>query len=716
MIETLSQEKRIGWTAKLALSQWRELAINAVLGICLLVLVLIPRLADIDALVTPDEPLWVARSANFYQALSSGHLKYTYQFVHPGVPVMWLGAIAYMITRPDLPELTGGQIGTRGSEAREILTANGDTMINVLVDLRIAVTIASALTLIVLFFCLIPLVGRWPALAAVAFLSIDPMHIGFTRLLHLDGLSTNLLLVSVVAFCGYMQRSSRPLLLISGVAAGVACLTRSANGVLGPLVAMLAAVDVALVWWRNRQFPRQLVRKYALAAVLWGSAAFLACFLLWPAMWVAPIDTFRAMWTGGIDLASDPHSRQLLFRGEVTTDDPGWLYYPIVLIYRISPLTLVGLGFALIVAIFNRGETRILPRRLCFNLVLFAGAYIVILSLAAKKLDRYVLPSIAALDLVAIFGWIALFHLLISKLTVPNRQLQQLAMPLLVGIVLLGQLTLAQSSSPYYLNEASALVGGPVRADEEISFGWGEGGKKVAEALLQIPDIDQKLVVAGPWPTTIDYYLPFTLTKPTYTPLAKAAAQWVDADYIVVTEPEVQRQLYSPELLAWFDEQTPVSVVMDQGRVYARIFDVSEVPLPSAFFSPKTLVIQWGDNLQQVAWRIPQKVAQGKDVRLHLYFQNTGGTTRFIVDTEISDADGNSVGQSSVEESLDAGNQGPVDIAYNVALPPDLIKGSKYQVKITLRDADTGQVLPSTHMVTGEVIESPVRIGSFQVK
>jgi hypothetical protein len=33
MIETLSQEKRIGWTAKLALSQWRELAINAVLGI-----------------------------------------------------------------------------------------------------------------------------------------------------------------------------------------------------------------------------------------------------------------------------------------------------------------------------------------------------------------------------------------------------------------------------------------------------------------------------------------------------------------------------------------------------------------------------------------------------------------------------------------------------------------------------------------------------------
>src|SRR5687767_11036859 len=59
------------------------------LAALLLAILLLTGLRDLDALVTPDEPLWVARSANFYQALSSGDFEDTYQAAHPGVVTMW---------------------------------------------------------------------------------------------------------------------------------------------------------------------------------------------------------------------------------------------------------------------------------------------------------------------------------------------------------------------------------------------------------------------------------------------------------------------------------------------------------------------------------------------------------------------------------------------------------------------------------------------------
>ncbi len=695
--------------------RFRSALVTALLAIGLLILILVPRLSDLDALVTPDEPLWVVRSANFYQALSSGHLEHTYQFVHPGVPVMWLGTLAYRITRPDLPDEAISQIATRGDEPRELLTAHGDRMIDVLVDLRTAVTIFSALVLLGLFFCLIPLVGRWSSAAAVAFISLDPMHIGFTRLLHLDGLSTNLLLVSVVAFCVYQQRRSRWFLVVSGFAAGVAVLTRSANGVLAPLVALLAAADIALAWWHDRAVLRPMLRRYLIALVIWGGVAFVTAIALWPAMWVAPIDTFSAMWSGGLDLASDPHARQIMFRGEVTLEDPGWPYYPAVLAYRISPLTLVGLGLALVAALLPRPAGIRLNRMLCLNLLLFAGAYVVILSLAAKKLDRYVLPSVVALDLVAVLGWIAMAQWLAGKLLTHDFRVEQGVTVALVGVMLLGQSTLAADTRPYYINEATPLLGGPAGARDSLSFGWGEGGKPVAEALLQIPDIAERTVMAGPWQTTIDYYLPFTVEKPLYALTSEAAAQWLATDYIVVTQPEVQRQLYPPTLLAWFDQQEPLMTVVDAGHVYARIFDVRGDRLPEPFFmGPESGTLDLANGVQLIAADLPSVVRQGNNARIHLAFQGTGAAAELRIDLDVVTAEGAVVGSVSDTHVIDDGRRSPTTASFSVPLPADLAPG-EYAVRVTFRDAATGDLLPATRTATGESVTYPVPLGETTV-
>src|SRR5688500_5172870 len=131
------------------------------LAALLLALLLATRLQDLDALVTPDEPLWVARSANFNQALSSGDYAATYQAAHPGVVTMWLGTLAYWLADPALPDRMGRQIGN--SEVRIRVVPEGELPIDTLTELRMAMVAANSLVVVVLFLCLVPLVGRWSA-------------------------------------------------------------------------------------------------------------------------------------------------------------------------------------------------------------------------------------------------------------------------------------------------------------------------------------------------------------------------------------------------------------------------------------------------------------------------------------------------------------------------------------------------------------------------
>ena len=175
---------------------------------------------DLDALVTPDEPLWVTRYANFFEAISSGNFEDTYQAAHPGVTTMWLATIAYRISDHDLPDRMDGQ--TTASDIRQRVIPSGERPIDVLVQLRKAMIIANAIIVLALFFTLGPLVGRWASFAATAYLSLDPMQIGFTRLLHLDGLSSGLLLLAVISWFHYLQRGSRVGLILSAIAAGLA--------------------------------------------------------------------------------------------------------------------------------------------------------------------------------------------------------------------------------------------------------------------------------------------------------------------------------------------------------------------------------------------------------------------------------------------------------------------------------------------------------------
>src|SRR5690606_2896249 len=130
-------------------------------------------------------------------------------------------------------------------------------------------------------------------------------------------------------------------LILSGVATGLAWLTKSPTLVLGPLAVLIAAVHLVRGWsipavWR-------VVR----VLVVWGVLAALVFVLFWPSMWVRPLANIQSILSAAGEYAEESN-QQIFFNGEIILDDPGALFYPITYLWHVTPITLIGLLAALV--------------------------------------------------------------------------------------------------------------------------------------------------------------------------------------------------------------------------------------------------------------------------------------------------------------------------------------------------------------------------------
>ncbi|HEX3303499.1 MAG TPA: hypothetical protein VHR64_11500, partial [Thermomicrobiales bacterium] len=518
----------------------------------------------------------------------------------------------------------------------------------------------------------------------------------------------------LVSYTSFLQRRSWGFLVVSGIAAGLALLTRSVNGVLLPLMVVLTLFDI----YRraaSEQIPiRGQVRFHFVRMIVWGLIALATVFALWPALWVAPIDTIDQLVRGGSTLASAPHTRQLLFRGQVTGSDPGWSYYLVVLAYRLSPLTAVALVLSTFGLLAPRVGAAEPGRRLCFNLAVFAAAYFVILSFAAKKLDRYLLPTLAALDLIAVIGTIALVRYLVSQRAGISRYVATGIAVAAFLVLLGGQAVAARESAPYYITYVSPLMGGQSAARRSISLEWGEGGKAVAETILQHPEITPGTIAGGAWPRAIDYYLPFPLLSANHDLNPAGAAWFMQSQYVVVTEPEIQRQFYALSMIVWFDSQSPVAVIQDDGRVYARIYDLSGLRVPEPYYQPDAPIFTWRGQATLVGSVYREQIEVGSDLRLRLFFETGGQPFYYRIDARVVDSAGNVVGE--IRKGLRAESPVPSQMRsiVNIDLPDDLPPGT-YQIQIRMRDGETHETVQAVRAAIDQNARSPVTIGSFEI-
>ncbi len=623
---------------------WGRLAATGQ-ALVLVTIAALPRLLGLGDFVTVDEGYhWIRRVADFSRALQLHQWQNTNLTGHPGVMTMWLGGLGYWLME------TGIAAPRQGVEY--------------LAMLRAPLALIHALGVGVGYLALLRLVRPPVAVAAALLWALTPFLVSFGRLLHVDALMTTfsmlallLLLVAVLPDAASIA-GRRVALVLSAASCGLALLSKSSG-----VVVVVWAGLVLLAAMLTDTSPGR-VGRFVRRGCIWLLTALLVFWVCWPAMWVAPLDTVRSVLAEVVGNGGQAHATGTFFLGRDVAD-PGWLFYPLVILFRSDPFLLVGLlcwGFA--------GAALVRARQLArqewavLALGMFAVLFVLVVSLAGKKFDRYVLPAFPALCVVAAYGLVWLQERLERHWRIAP------ATGALGMVAVLGGINAFYH--PYSISFYNPLLGGGSVAQRVLPVGWGEGMDQIGAWLRARPDLRNGPVLSWVGPTLSPFL-------PDGVPVADLRPETLTA-----TDPAPNYVVLYSRNMAWYTTPeaevralTPLYTLRLYGIVYATVYQVPR-PFEQArpvSFANGTLALR-GFSLHQEAneWTI----TPSWDVRA----DQPGGVMAFA---HVLSASGQIVAQ--IDMPVDAGmfpewQQGQqFSTPMPLTLPPDLAPG-QYRVII----------------------------------
>lgn len=398
-----------------------------------LLLAALPRLLNLDATLSPDEPQWERNTQGFVEGLRTGRLNLLYQQPHPGLTTMWLAA----------PTIASSSWGVK----------------------RLPV----ALTLVVLILAVASisnrLFGEPYGFGIGVLLALDPLFVAHSRILAMDALLAVFLLLAVLLLLVWQHERQVVWLVLSGAAAALAVLSKLPGAVVIPFTAGTFA------WMYIR---RDLTAKaFVRGTSLWLLALVVTAVVVLPTL----VTDFGVVWQGTRQFFTTEHYRQ-----SVHALGPWW--YPQALLLWSMPLAVLALlGLP---ALLNQ-ERRL--RGPLLVLAVFATIFFLAMQYSIKKGDRYLLPSFLYGDVVAatVMVWVALrARRGLSQWWYRLFAITLLSAALWQGIEL-GRL------HPYALAYRNPWFKSVARGR---TMGWGEGLELAAKYLNQKPHVDDLLVVA----------------------------------------------------------------------------------------------------------------------------------------------------------------------------------------------------------------------------
>ncbi|MGC9359025.1 MAG: ArnT family glycosyltransferase [Anaerolineae bacterium] len=536
----------------------RFAVVDGLIALALAMAVLASRGMAVDSFVSWDEPMWAYRSARFYSALREGRWRDTLITGHPGVTAMWAGALSFWWHVNTAQDLNPAAITEAAAmEGVDVHDAQQVAALGSLVPIaRQGVLLLHALLAIALYGLLRQLLSRIQALGASLMLLTDPFLLGLSQLLHLDALVAQFMLAAMLALLVYQRRGRWAWLAGSAVATGLALVTKSYALLLVPCGVVLIAAGYsrraeALDW------PKRAGHLF-----LWVAVTWLTVLVIWPAAARAPAQALQEVLAMALGYASDPGTAtSTFFLGEQTAS-PGGLFYPVAWLFRATPLATIGVGLGIVtlpLASLWRAHRK--GRRMIVVMLLYGLLYAGLVSLSGEKFDRYLLPSMLALDLVAGISLARMLEVLGESIGLAQSGKAWLGGACLTGcVVLQAGILLAPLAPRQYLAYYNPLAGGLSKAMETLPVGWGEGMEE-AVSWLEEEGASSSTIAAWGVPGIASTHRGDVVT-PTPGHLHRAF-------YVVIYIADVQN---GDPIAEAFAAREPLHVVRVQGQPYVWVY------------------------------------------------------------------------------------------------------------------------------------------------
>ncbi len=580
-----------------------------------LTLALLPRTLNLDVFYIRDELAIVPWTNEFTQAIWRGDLAGTLTASdYPGIPMFWGQAI--FLT---LKSFFGGGVEF-GTDLANL--AERRWVVGVFVTLQIVFAV-----------WLVKQLFEWKtALFAAIFLALDPFSLTEARAVRLEMISDLFACLSILVYLLFWKRDQRRWLLLSGVLAGLGVSSKTSAGLIVPFIWLLLLLELLLPqadWWSK-------FRRVIGHGLLWAGAAIAAFFVIWPAMWVKPIEAINYIFAAGLLQASDQSvwHGEVFFWGQAIPNDPGLFFYPVALAFRTTPLTWLGSLSALIFVVWaffkptrlwQQLRDLITPARqkdstqmaITAMLIVFVVLLLIELTFVLSKVDRFLLLIFPILNVISAAGFIFLIDWLTLRRQENGLPRRATAMFLgMTSLVLMFQLWTTVPAHPYYFTYWNPLVGGGAAAMETLPMGAGEGVDLAVNFLNDQPDAENKSLICGasqPWCDRI--FEGETLRFATYS-----NGDWPQADYASLYISHLQRGRYPAEVAEFFLAQEPLYQADLLGATYMWVY---EVPQIDRFAGPQN-DLDGLARLHGYTLNPPENVVSGEILTATVWWTNYG--------------------------------------------------------------------------------------------
>jgi len=541
------------------------------LAVGVVLLVALPRLTNLSGYLIVDEADRWAWAEAFYRALIAGDLRaMLVGDGYPGIMPVWLET-SWLLGESARRSILEGQ--WFGEEGVYVLFHVWSRTAH-LAQQRLPIVLFNSLLALLVGWFTGKVYGWRVGLVALVLIALNPFYLADSRVNRAEAVITGLLTLSVLFLVLYGQTRRQRWLIASGVAGGFSFLTKIQGMVILPVLgAVLLYFEVER--WRDRgtqTIGRQFL-SLCLSLALWALVASLVWVVFWPAMWVRPLDVLNLVFNY-VTRKAGSEGVNLFFMGQhFYNQDPGALFYPVVALMRMTPLTMIGLALACWGAIrsLRRGSvfSQDSARKAIVPLVIFIVLYTGAMTLGSHKQDRYLMPIFPALDILAAIGWVFLWDHFNERW--PKLRGGHWGWIALAGFLLV-QLVNVLPYHPYYFPYFNPLLGGGRIGAKTLRIGWGEGMDKVADYLNTKPEA-ANLTVAARWNQYMFDFVGETLPF-------DETGRWTQGDYMVLYIQQTQRMIDpSPGVIRYFQGRQPEHVIRINNIEYAQIY-------PSPFTRP----------------------------------------------------------------------------------------------------------------------------------